>query len=86
MLATISTSSARILPDGIERKLGPGRDVAALCAGHELLGALGGPAHRSVQLARRPQQQDPLGIEEVLHAEAAADVGRMEMDLARAAA
>ncbi len=30
--------------------------------------------------ARRPQQQDPFGIEEVLHPEAAADIGRAELD------
>ena len=42
--------------------------------------AVGQPAHRPAELARRPQQQDPFGIEEVLHAEAAADIGRMQLD------
>ena len=55
-------------------------DVAALRAGHELLGAVGFPAHRAAELARRPQQQDPFGIEEVLGAEAAADIGRVQPD------
>ena len=64
----------------IEREPGRGRDVAALGAGDELLGALGDPADGPAELARRPQQQHPFGIEEVLHAEAAADIGRMKLD------
>ncbi len=65
---------------GVERELGRGEDIAALGAGDELIGALGQPTHRTPELARGPQQQDPFGIEEVLGAEAAADVGRMELD------
>jgi hypothetical protein len=43
------------------------------------------PATNSSALSavQRPQQQDPFGIEEVLHAEAAADVGRVEVDALR---
>ena len=61
----------------IERQPGRRGDVAALGAHDELLGAIGQPAHRPAETARREQQHDPFGIEEVLHAEAAADVGRM---------
>jgi hypothetical protein len=64
----------------VEPEPGLRRDVAALGAGHELLGAIGFPAHRLAGLARGPQQQDPFGIEEVLGAEAAADVGRVQAE------
>jgi len=64
----------------IWRELRRGEDVATLHAGYEFLRAVGGPAHGAAELARRPQQQDPFGIQEILHAEAAADVGRMEME------
>ena len=47
----------------------------------ELLGAIGDPAHRPAKSPRGEQQQDPFGIEEVLHAEAAADIGRMQADV-----
>ena len=42
----------------------------------EALRALAGPLHRPAELARRPQADDLLGIDEDLRAEAAADIGR----------
>ena len=80
MLATMATSSASKRAVRVEREPRRGGDGAALRARHELLRALGLPAHRPAELARRPQQQDPFGIEEVLHAEAAADIGRVQLD------
>ena len=55
-------------------------DVAALRAHHEVFRTVGEPPHRALQAARCPQQQDPLGIEKVLHPEATADIGRVELD------
>ena len=73
-------SSARKRPSLSSAEPGLRGDVAALRARDELLGAVGLPAHRAAELARRPQQQDPFGIEEVLGAEAAADIGRVQAD------
>ena len=64
----------------VERQPRGRLDVAALGAHHEILGAIGQPADRPSQPPRRPQKQDPFGIEEVLHAEAAADIRRMKLD------
>ena len=50
--------------------------VAAVRVGNEGLGALRRPLHRPVHLARRPQADDFLRIDEDLGAETAADVGR----------
>ncbi len=44
--------------------------------GDETLGAIGGPLHRPAYLARGPQADDLLRIDEDLGAEAAADIGR----------
>ena len=49
--------------------------VAALRGGDEVLGALAHPFDRPAERARRPQQHHPFGIQRVLHAEAAADIG-----------
>ena len=50
--------------------------VAALSIGLEGLTAIGDPFHRPPQLARRPGHQCFLGINDLLAAEAAADIGR----------
>ena len=61
---------------GVERQLGMADMVAALDVGEEALGALGGPFDRPAQLLGEPRHHCLLGMDEVLHAEAAADVGR----------
>ena len=50
--------------------------VAALRVGLEGLAAIGDPFHRPLQFARRPGHQPFLGIDDLLAAEAAADIGR----------
>ena len=65
----------------VQRELGLGDVVAAVRVGHERLGALGGPLHRPVHLLRRPGDDDVLGVEVDLRAEAAADVGRDDAHL-----
>ena len=58
------------------------RDViASVRVGHEGLGALGGPLHRSSDALRRPGDDDLLGVVEDLRAEAAAHVGRDHPEL-----
>ena len=50
--------------------------VAAVRVGQERLAALAGPLHRTAQLAGGVAGQRVLGVQEQLHAEAAAHVGR----------
>ena len=65
---------------GIQRQPGAADIVAALRGGDEILGAALDPFHRPAQFARGPEQHDPFGIQRVLDAEAAADIGRHDMD------
>ena len=54
------------------------------CVSHEeRLAPFRGPLHRTAELARGVAGQDVLGVEEQLHAEAAADIGRDDAELAR---
>ena len=62
----------------IERKAGPDDAVAAMRGGSEILAAVPDPRDRTAEAARRPQHQHPFRIENVLHAEAAADVGNAD--------
>ncbi len=57
--------------------------VAALAVGEEGLLPVGGPLHRPAELPGREERQDLLGVEEDLHAEAAADVRRDQLQLIR---
>ena len=66
----------------VERKLGARDVVAALIVGDEALGAVLLPLHRPLELAARPDHQRLLGIDEGLHAEPAADIGRDQAQLA----
>ena len=66
---------------GVEGEFGLGDVVAAHDVGEEGLGALAGPLHRPAEQARRPRRHRVLGVEERLHAEAAADVGREDAHL-----
>lgn len=59
---------------GVKRKARVALQVAAVGVVHQAFAALGRPLHRPLQLARRPQHQHMLGIEEDLHPEAAAHV------------
>ena len=61
---------------GVEGDPGRGDVVAAHRVGEVALAALGGPLHRPAQGARREAGHRVLGIEERLHPEPAADVGR----------
>ena len=56
--------------------------VAAVRVGHEGFGALGGPLDRPADLAGGPGDDRLLGIVEDLGAEAAADIGRDDAQLA----
>ena len=47
----------------------------------KILAAIPDPRDRTAEATRRPQHQHPLGIEHVLHAEAAADVGNADAKL-----
>ena len=62
-------------------KLGARDVIAALIVGNEALGAVLLPLHRPFQLAAGPDHQRLLGIDEGLHAEPAADVGRDQAEL-----
>ncbi len=64
------------MPAPIHGELGARKMVAALVVADETLRAVRLPFHRTSQLARSPDHERVLGIDEGLHAEAAADVGR----------
>jgi hypothetical protein len=64
-----------------QRRLGP--QIARRMVGQEHLAAGGDPFHRPADPPRRPGDQDVLGIDEVLGAEAAADIGRDEAHVFR---
>ncbi len=65
----------------VERDLARGDVVAALRVGQERLGPLADPLHRAAQLAGGVAGQRVLGVQEQLHAEAAAHVGRDDAEL-----
>ena len=65
----------------IERKLGARGVIAALIVGDETFRAILLPFHRPPDLAARPDHQRLLGIDEGLHAKAAADIGRDQAKL-----
>ena len=60
----------------VEGHLRLGDMIAAVGVGDEAFRTLAGPFHRPVELARRPQANDLLRIDENLRAETAADIGR----------
>ena len=62
----------------VERQAGPDQAVAAMDGAGKILAAVADPADRAAEAARRPQHQHPFRIENVLHAEAAADVGNAD--------
>ena len=57
--------------------------IAAVVVAEERFGALVDPLHRPAEAPRRPQDENGLGIQEVLHAEAAAYVRRDDADTLR---
>ncbi len=61
---------------GVEPELGRRQRVAALVVALEGFGAVRAPLHRPAEPPRGPGDEDVLRIDEVLHAEAAAHVGR----------
>ena len=67
-------------PLGVERETRARDVVAPLRRGEEILVAVRDPFHLAAKPARREQHQHPFGIEEVLGAEATADIGRDEVD------
>ena len=66
---------------GVERQLGARDVIAALIVGDETFRAILLPFHRPRDLAARPDHERMLGIDESLHAEAAADIGRDQAQL-----
>ncbi len=58
-----------------ERHPRHGEVIASLCVAHEMVGAIGGPLDRLLQLARGHRHQRIFAVREQLGAEAAADVG-----------
>ena len=54
--------------------------VATLGSADEFLGALGDPLDGAAEPARGPQHQHPFRINKILHAKAAADIGRGRLD------
>ena len=60
----------------VHGEFGAGEMVAPLVVADEALGAIRLPFHRALELARSPDRERVLGVDERLHAEAAADVGR----------
>ena len=56
--------------------------LAGVGADHQMLAAVLDPAHRVVELQRRPGDEDLFGVQHALVAEAAADVGRDHPDIA----
>ena len=67
----------------VERELRRGDVVAALRVAEEMLGALGDPGHRLLELLRGERGQRVFAIDEQLGAEAAADVRRHHAHLLR---
>ena len=65
----------------VERELGARGVIAALIVGDKTFGAILLPLHRPRDLAARPDHERVLGIDEGLHAEAAADIGRDQAQL-----
>ena len=65
----------------VERQLGACDVVAALIVGDETFRAVLLPFHRPRNLAARPHHERVLGIDEGLHAKAAADIGRDQAQL-----
>ena len=61
---------------GIERQLAGRHEVARVAVGQGMLGAFARPAQAAPELARRPGDEDRLGIDRILRAEAAADILR----------
>jgi hypothetical protein len=74
-IGDIAGTQRQHLALAIDRKLAEGNVVTALGVADERLRPLGSPFHRMAELARRVAGQHVLGIEEQLHAEAAADIG-----------
>ena len=64
----------------VEGELALGDVVAAVGVGEEGLAALAGPLHGAAELAGGVADHGVLGVEEELHAEAAADVGGDDAD------
>ena len=62
----------------IERQFRLGAVAAALVIGEKDLAAAGDPFDRAADPLRRPRDQHVLGIDEILRAEPAADIGRDE--------
>ncbi len=62
----------------IHRKFGAREVIAPLIIRNETLRAIGLPAYRPLELLGRPHHEHLLGIDERLHAEAAADVRRRD--------
>ncbi len=83
MLATLRVRSARNFPSLSIASSPSVTIVAALRVGQERFAAIRCPLHRPSQLARRIAGQHVLGIEERLHAEAAADIGRDDAEFRR---
>ncbi|HEX4617447.1 MAG TPA: hypothetical protein VH230_16220 [Stellaceae bacterium] len=59
----------------VERQPSLRTAIAALRPADEFLAPLGDPLDRPPEPPRRPQDQHPFGIEKILHAEPAADIG-----------
>ena len=72
----LATRSARNFPSAASASEAFGVLVAALMVGEEHLAAGRDPLDRPPDPLRRPQQQRMLGIDKVLGAEPAADIGR----------
>src|SRR5262249_59693006 len=70
-------------PVGIERELGLCLMIASLMVGEEDLAAPGDPFDLSADPLRRPRDQHLLGVDEILGAEAAADIRRDKAQLLR---
>ena len=79
-MATVSDFEGEKPAARVERQARPRMVVAAVGRSGEFLGALGDPFDRSAEPPRRPQHQHPFGVEKVLHAKAAADIGGGEPD------
>ena len=82
-LPSVCTRSPRKLPSASEAELGSGDVIAAVVVAEERFGALVDPLHRPAEAPCRPQDENGLGIQEVLHAEAAAYVRRDDADILR---
>ena len=66
------------MPVRVERQVGFGLMVAGLMVGEKNLAAGGDPLDRPADALGRPQDQHMLGVDEILGAEPAADIGRNE--------